>query len=139
MCGYSSPLEFEGHKRSIINKRLEKLKNLDSETSRFWSHIDSGYFDFVQHETDAEAIESLSKSEMVDFFQQYIDPRSPSRAKLSVHMKAQSSTAEQKARLVKKLEEILDSVGIKVDSARFKESFENVDISESTGIHHRCS
>src|SRR5947199_1078947 len=30
---------FEAHKRSIINKKLEKLKNLGSETSRFWSHI----------------------------------------------------------------------------------------------------
>lgn len=38
--------EFEGHKRSLINKRLEKLKNLDQESSRLWSYIDSEYFDF---------------------------------------------------------------------------------------------
>ena len=40
--------EFEGHKRSLINKRLEKLKNLGQETTRFWSHIGSEYFDFEQ-------------------------------------------------------------------------------------------
>src|SRR5205085_9922847 len=67
---------FESHKRSIINKKLEKLKNLGSETSRFWSHIGSEYFDFVQHEADAEAVGNLSKPEVIDFFRQYIDPRS---------------------------------------------------------------
>jgi len=126
---------FEAHKRSIINKKLEKLKNLGSETSRFWSHIGSEYFDFVQHEADAEAVGNLSKPEVVDFFRQYIDPRSPSRAKVSVHMKAQSSgnavvTAEQKAKAVEKLEKLLDLVDLKVDSARFKASFENVDMSD---------
>jgi insulysin len=37
---------FEGHKRSLIIKRLEKLKNLTQESSRLWSHIDNEYFDF---------------------------------------------------------------------------------------------
>jgi insulysin len=41
-----SESEFEGHKRSLITKRLEKLKNLDQESSRLWSYIDSEYFDF---------------------------------------------------------------------------------------------
>ena len=41
---------FEGHKRSLINKRLEKLKNLGQETGRFWSHIGNEYFDFEQSE-----------------------------------------------------------------------------------------
>jgi len=41
-----SDSEFEGHKRSLITKRLEKLKNLDQESSRLWSHIDSEYLDF---------------------------------------------------------------------------------------------
>ncbi|KAI5283391.1 Insulinase (Peptidase M16), partial [Ascosphaera aggregata] len=33
--------EFEDHKLSVINKRLEKLKNLGLETRRLWSHIGS--------------------------------------------------------------------------------------------------
>jgi insulysin len=41
-----SESEFEGHKRSLITKRLEKLKNLDQESSRLWSYIDSEYLDF---------------------------------------------------------------------------------------------
>jgi insulysin len=38
--------EFENHKRSLIVKRLEKLKNLDQETSRHWNHISNEYYDF---------------------------------------------------------------------------------------------
>lgn len=41
-----SEADFEGHKRSLIAKRLEKMKNLDQESSRHWQHIDSEYFDF---------------------------------------------------------------------------------------------
>lgn len=41
-----SEVEFEGHKRSLVTKRLEKLKNLDQESSRLWGYIDSEAFDF---------------------------------------------------------------------------------------------
>lgn len=41
-----SESDFEGHKRSLIAKRLEKLKNLDQESGRLWSYIDSEYLDF---------------------------------------------------------------------------------------------
>jgi len=37
---------FESHKRSVINKRLEKLKNLDQETGRHWAQISNEYYDF---------------------------------------------------------------------------------------------
>lgn len=41
-----SDTEFEGNKVALINKRLEKLKNLNQETGRFWHHITSEYYDF---------------------------------------------------------------------------------------------
>lgn len=31
--------EFEAHKIGLVNKRLEKLKNLGQETGRFWGHV----------------------------------------------------------------------------------------------------
>ena len=40
--------DFEGYKVSLINKRLERLKNLGQETARFWAHICSEFFDFEQ-------------------------------------------------------------------------------------------
>lgn len=38
--------DFEEHKVGLINKRLEKLKNLNQETGRFWAHITGETFDF---------------------------------------------------------------------------------------------
>jgi insulysin len=40
--------DFEGHKRAMINKRLAKLKNLSQEDNRFWNHIYSDSYDFLQ-------------------------------------------------------------------------------------------
>ncbi|OJD16956.1 hypothetical protein AJ78_02938 [Emergomyces pasteurianus Ep9510] len=136
--------EFESHKRSLINKRLEKLKNLNSETGRYWSHIGSEYFDFTQHETDAEAVAALTKGDMVEFYREYIDPQSPTRAKLSVHMNAQSKsdtqrkvsdsassaavTDERKTNLIDQLSAMLSSSSIEFDSEKFKASFADVDL-----------
>jgi insulysin len=39
--------EFEDHKRAVINKRLEKLKNLTQEGNRFWNHVFSDRYDFL--------------------------------------------------------------------------------------------
>ena len=38
--------EFEEHKVGLINKRLERVKNLDQESYRFWAHITKEAFDF---------------------------------------------------------------------------------------------
>jgi insulysin len=46
--GEMSEEDFDGHKKSIINKRLAKLKNLGQEDSRFWNHIYSDSYDFLQ-------------------------------------------------------------------------------------------
>ena len=43
-----SDTEFEGHKRSVIVKRLEKLKNLNQESSRHWQQLSNGFYDFEQ-------------------------------------------------------------------------------------------
>jgi insulysin len=43
-----SESEFEGHKRSVIVKRLEKLKNLNQESSRHWQQISNEFYDFEQ-------------------------------------------------------------------------------------------
>ncbi|KAH0555669.1 hypothetical protein GP486_006386 [Trichoglossum hirsutum] len=44
--------EFEGHKRSLVNKQLEKHKNLSEESQWLWNQIDSEYYDFDQVELD---------------------------------------------------------------------------------------
>jgi insulysin len=129
--------EFEGHRRSLINKRLEKLKNLESETGRLWSHIGTEYFDFYQIDNDVALIRQLTKADMQSFYNKHISPESPTRAKLSLHMTAQASppetpdlsTEEKKERLVGALLQYLTSTGLELDEDKVKQDFSRVDVS----------
>ncbi|CZR61550.1 related to insulysin precursor (metalloendopeptidase) [Phialocephala subalpina] len=86
--------EIDSHKKSVIAKRLEKLKNLDSESGRLWNHIDNEYLDFELVYQDAAHIKQITRDDMVDFYQTLIDPKSPRRSKLAVHLHAQSGESE---------------------------------------------
>ncbi|KAI1326360.1 ubiquitin carboxyl-terminal hydrolase-like protein [Xylariaceae sp. FL0255] len=88
--------KFEGHKRAVINKRLEKLKNLDQESARHWTQISNEYYDFEASKEDAAQVEKLTKAEIVEFFDQFIDPTSPTRAKLVVQLVAQGRSPPSK-------------------------------------------
>ena len=129
--------DFESHKMSLINKRLEKIKNLDQETARFWGHIGSEYFNFLQVETDVSHIKSLNKQDLIEFFAYYIHPTSPHRAKLSVHMAAQSSPkavagnisdAEKKEKLLVLLTRYLTTLGVGVEKEKLVSRFKKVDV-----------
>jgi insulysin len=130
--------EFEGHRRSLINKRLEKLKNLESETGRLWGYIGSEYFDFYQIDNEVALLRQLTKVDMQSFYSKYISPESSTRAKLSLHMIAKASPAEtsepspalQKEQLVELLFQYLSSTGLDLDPDKFKQDFVEVDVSK---------
>ncbi|KAI0674093.1 LuxS/MPP-like metallohydrolase [Trametes maxima] len=88
----SLPLdEFATYKEGLIVKKLERVKNLREETARFWSHIESGYYDFIRHETDASVIRELTRDEVVRTYDALVRPSSgaQTRKKLSVHLLSQ--------------------------------------------------
>jgi insulysin len=127
--------DFEGHKRSLINKRLEKLKNLDFETNRLWAYISGEYLNFHQVDRDVGTIRQLTKDDMKQFYEQYIDPESPRRRKVSIHLEAQASSevpevspAERKEQFVGLLGQVLGSLGVDVDEARLKGLLENIEL-----------
>ncbi len=128
--------DFEGHRRSLINKRLEKLKNLESETGRLWGYIGSEYFDFHQVDHEVGILRQLTKADMESFYAKYISLESPARAKLSLHMIAQASPPEtpdttpeqQKEQLVELLGQYLSSTGLKLDEAKFTQAFQQVNV-----------
>ena len=145
-----SEKDFESHKKSLINKRLEKPKNLDEENSVFWAYICNEYYNFTQVETDVENLRSLTKRDMKAFFDHYIEPTSLHRAKLSVHMIAQStpkkieaftSVFEQKKEVLNLLNKHFTSLGIDGNSALLSSRFENVDIAggDEAGILNAIS
>ena len=132
-----SEKDFESHKKSLINKRLEKIKNLNQEGARFWSHIGSEYFNFTQVETDVANLKPLTKEDLMAFFRYYIHPTSPHRAKLSIHMIAQSSpksiaekipAPEQKEKVMSLLIKYLTSVGVEANPELLNERFKTVDV-----------
>ncbi|KAI9770841.1 MAG: Insulinase (Peptidase M16) [Geoglossum umbratile] len=84
--------EFEGHKRSLVNKQLEKHKNLGEESQWLWGQIDSEYYDFDQVELDVAQVKLLTKSNLLDFYSRYIFPSAPLRSKLSVHLLAKKKS-----------------------------------------------
>ncbi len=81
--------EFNSHKESLIQSRLETVKNLGEESMRFWFHIHSSYYDFLQREIDVEALRALSKNDIIEFFMRFIHPSSPTRSKLVVNLRSQ--------------------------------------------------
>ncbi|KAF7563795.1 hypothetical protein G7046_g302 [Stylonectria norvegica] len=88
-----SDTEFEGHKRSLIVRRLEKLRNLDQESSRHWGQISSEYYDFEITLLDAEHIRGLTKADVVEFFELRLNPASKERSRLSIHLLAQGKAS----------------------------------------------
>ena len=132
--------EFERHKTSKINERLEKVKNLDQETWRFWGAISSEFYDFLEVEEDVKHLKPITKSEMIAFYNHYINPTSPTRAKLSIHLIAQSSAkaiAErippeaQKEKLVSLLGKYMITMGVSVDLEQLTSRFSTLDITTS--------
>ena len=129
--------EFERHKRSLIAKRLERLKNLNEEISRFWAHITSEYYSFLQTDIDAENIRAISQQAMIDFFNDYIDPTSLHRAKISVHLVSPASASqvapsmppeEQREKVLSLIAKNLNAAGVGADIEKLASRFEKVDI-----------
>lgn len=133
--------EFDGHKRSLVNKRLEKLKNLDFETNRLWAYISSEYLNFYQVDRDVAEIRQLTKDDIMQFYDQYIDPESSTRRKVSIHLEAQASSdvpeaspAEQKDQFIGLVGQVLGSLGVDVDEARLKKDFGQVELTDQSSI-----
>ncbi|KAK4939060.1 metalloprotease, partial [Elasticomyces elasticus] len=126
--------EFQAMKVGLINKRLERVKNLAQETGRFWAHVTSEMFDFEQADRDVENIEPLTKDDMIAFYKTHFHPASPTRAKASVHLIAQTSPeevaahsdpAEQKAKLMEMLAQYFASQGLPVNAEQLSKRLEN--------------
>lgn len=132
-----SEQDFESYKVALINKRLEKLKNLNQETGRFWHHVTSEAFDFELVYRDVEQIEPLSKQDMIDYYTTHLHPSSPQRAKASVWLIAQTSPEKLAAqadpkevieKLSATLAQLLSQMQIQVDNPKLQSRLDAVDI-----------
>jgi insulysin len=131
-----SDADFEAHRRSVINEKQEKLKNLGSETARLADNIGNEYFDFYRLDHDVDELKKLTRADILDFYNEFISPLSKRRAKLSVHMISQGKAKEEdKVAPEKQIEAILNALsqflstsGAKVDTENLKVDLEKVDV-----------
>ncbi|KAF9981131.1 Insulinase (Peptidase M16) [Mortierella antarctica] len=75
---------------SLVQKKLEKDKNLKEETAAFWAQITSGFYDFEEIQEDVEELEKITLEETRAFFEQWIRPGARYARKLSVHVRSQT-------------------------------------------------
>jgi len=137
--------DFDKHKRSLIARKLEKMKNLSSETNRLWNYVLGEAYNFFQVEVDVEHIRKLTKQDMQDFFAKYVDPQSPTRAKLSIHLNAQkvvkdeeASPEEQKEQLAALLGQYLTAQGAEVQQDQFASDLSKNAPHDQAGILSAC-
>ncbi|KAM3418074.1 hypothetical protein BST61_g6279 [Cercospora zeina] len=107
-----SDTDFEEHRVGVINKRLEKLKNLSQESGRLWHHVLSEVFDFELVYRDVENLETLTKEDIVDFYMTRLSPSSPVRSTFATQLVAQSSPEDIAAKTTdaEKSEKLADQV-----------------------------
>ncbi|RHZ61222.1 hypothetical protein Glove_349g91 [Diversispora epigaea] len=81
--------DYQKQKESLIIMKLVKPKNLYNESSLYWDHIESGFYDFDSINIDVAELRKITKSEVLEFFKNTVHPASSNQKKLSIHMRSQ--------------------------------------------------
>ncbi|KAF9454625.1 insulin-degrading enzyme [Macrolepiota fuliginosa MF-IS2] len=124
--GEMSRDEFEEHKTGLKKKWLEADKNLAEESSRFQTYVTSGHWDFLRRYDDAELLHSITKDDVLKLFGTHIDPQSPTRAKVSVHMVSKKPRIKRVSEAASQaFEEKLRSSGINASEHNWKQRFQD--------------
>ncbi|KAF9246345.1 Metalloenzyme, LuxS/M16 peptidase-like protein [Melanogaster broomeanus] len=117
--------EFQEFKSGLQQKWREPPKNLGEEASKYWTHIDSGYFDFLRSNEDASLLENVEKEQVLALFRERVHPNAQKRAKLSIHMQSRKPRPPRvSAEAVDAFEASLKGANIAVDYAALKEAFD---------------
>lgn len=73
---------------SLIHKKQEKFQNMGEEANSFHLHIASGFYNFLVVEDDVAILKTLNKQDLLNFFDTYVSPSSPTRSILYINIKA---------------------------------------------------
>ncbi|ODV83849.1 hypothetical protein CANARDRAFT_9139 [[Candida] arabinofermentans NRRL YB-2248] len=86
--GSMSEAEFTKQVEAVISKKLQQVKNLKEERSRFWHRIATGVYDFDRREVDVEVLRSLKLDELILYYKNKI-LKSDNHGDLTVHLQSQ--------------------------------------------------
>ncbi|KAG6541670.1 hypothetical protein Mapa_016935 [Marchantia paleacea] len=78
--------EFTNYKEALIADKMERDHTLIEETDRHWEQICEQRYSFEARKLEAMEVQTLEKSDVIDWYNQYISSGSPGRRKLSVHI-----------------------------------------------------
>ncbi|KAL2651160.1 hypothetical protein R1flu_019288 [Riccia fluitans] len=78
--------EFLNYKEALIADKLERDHTLIEETDRHWEQIWEQRYSFEARKQEALEVQKLQKSDVLDWFSEYISSGSPGRRKLSIHI-----------------------------------------------------
>ncbi|KAI9336531.1 Metalloenzyme, LuxS/M16 peptidase-like protein [Obelidium mucronatum] len=87
--------EFQKNIDAVVFNLLEKDKNLSQEAHRLWNHISNRYYDFDQDEQDATMVSKVTIPDLIEFYDEFISPRSRTRRILSIHLHSSKSKSEE--------------------------------------------
>ncbi|KZT02312.1 insulin-degrading enzyme [Laetiporus sulphureus 93-53] len=117
-----SDAELKEQQVGLERRWREAVKNLGEETNRYWTHIDSGYLDFLRRDHDASLVKSITKQEVISLFMSRIHQSSSSRAKMSVHLRSQKPRPKKIGLVaMEAFENTLIERGIKVNGQKWRE------------------
>lgn len=76
-------IEFDMNKTAVQSNLREKVKTPWGESLRYWGHITTWKYDFESRLERAEALEKVTKRDLLDFFDTYVAKDGVKRCKLS--------------------------------------------------------
>lgn len=86
--------EFAKHVSALVTKKMQKVKNIKEQRTRFWNRIASGFYDFDRRETDSALLKGFSLDETKKFYREKVlNPAG--HGVLAVHLQSQSKPKEE--------------------------------------------
>lgn len=81
-----SPENFENHKEALAAQRLEKPKQMSSQSAIYWAEITSQQYNFDRANIEVAYLRTITKEDILGFYKDLLHVDAPHRHKLSVHV-----------------------------------------------------
>ena len=107
--GAMSDDEFETNKQGLIAKRLEKPKKLSERANKYWNEIVCQQYNFDRDEVETNDLKNITKDHILNFFDNYICPKSDIRKKVACYI-VPSDSSEIKEESIPEMDVVPETV-----------------------------
>lgn len=84
--------DFKSNVDAVVKERTQRLARLSQETMQHWAEIVTRRYHFERLRESLEALRTVTKEEILDFFSEYLAAGAPQRRKLSLRILGTSAT-----------------------------------------------